>query len=165
MTRHLSSCAVVFWHFAVASTCRFRRVAQLSVTQMNIWKSMADGNLITHSKHQDYVDETVCYWNYIRFLSIIPSCKHADMMRACMHTYQACICIHRQHCFYWSSWFLLILWVEISSALAAKSMFSFPYLLISLFFLPSLFLQLLVSLSHRMSSSACLLKQIEIDHL
>lgn len=63
------------------------------------------------------------------------------------------------------SWFLLILWVEISSAHAAKSMFSFPYLLISSFFLSSLFLQPLFSLSHHMSSSVCLLKQIEIDHL
>lgn len=106
MTRHLSRCAVVFWHFTVASTCSFHRVCQLSVTRMNIWKPMADGNLITHSKHQDYVDETE---TIEIILGLFP---HTDMMHACVHTYQACICIHRQLCFHWSIWWLFLVFIN-----------------------------------------------------
>ncbi len=58
---------------------------------------------------------------------------------------------------------LLILWVEISSALAAKAMFSFPYLLIPLFsrsFSLTLFFSLSLHVLQCLSPA-----QIEIDHL
>lgn len=50
---------------------------------------LSDGNLVTHSKHRDYVDKTLDYENPIRFLEIIPW-NQTRLHDTCMHISHTC---------------------------------------------------------------------------
>lgn len=54
---------------------------------------MADGNLITQCKHQDYVDETLCTIEILLdFFLSVPSDKHANAYM--IRTYQTYMHMH-----------------------------------------------------------------------
>lgn len=90
------------------------------------------------------------YWNPIIFLSDIPPHKHTHIIYAYisdMHTHASTYNITVIKAVGGCSSSLLILSAVISSTLAAKAMFPFPYLLIPLFSL-SFSSYTLLSLAH-----------------